>query len=426
MTTTDIHKAAKRSRHDQILDSAVLHLTNFGLGTATLPEIAACMGITRSALYYYAKSKEDLVYQTYKRSCDILAEEAEAAASLAGSAPDRLETFITQVTSRPNTDIIAFNELGVLSGEQQAVVLAQYQRTVDALSTVIRTGMANGEFRQFDARIAAHAIVSIVQYLTLLNRWAESGSASGAPAMSNRPAGLVAGIVDLLLNGWATDRSRVVRLDLIDLTPLYELPQRAFDRDGLARAKRAEILTTSSRMFNRRGVSSTTLDEIAAELGATKRTLYNYVGDKQAILSACHARARSVTLYLYDQYSAALAAGKDPLDAHVNHVRSAVLAVCDPQLEPLRVAVGLPEILSTEPEEYLEFARYVTEQWYSAHGALRSAGLLRMSDPDILGFAHLGSINWLAKGLVQIDPSERVQVVSDVIDLLRLGLKPIK
>lgn len=423
--TTEDQAAIKRSRHDVILDSAVMQLTNSGLGTATLPEIAACMGITRSALYYYAKSKEDLVYQAYKRSCDILADEAEASASLPGSASDRLTAFVTKAASRPNADIIALNELGVLSAEQRAVVLAQYQRTVDSLSAVISIGIDNSELRKCDAHIASHAIVSIVQYLALLSRWAKSGPDSGSPTGSIKADGLVAGTVDLLLNGWATDRTRTVGLDLIDLTPLYELPQSAFDREAMARAKRAEILTTASRMFNRRGVSSTTLDEIAAELGATKRTLYNYVGDKQAILSACHARARAVTLFLYDQFAARIAAGADLLEAHLNHSRSAALAVCDPQLEPLRIAVGLPEILATERTAYDEFSHLVTRQWHDTYAVLLRANLLKGHDQNVMGFAHLGSINWLAKGYVPIEQDRRVHVVSEVIDLLRLGLKPI-
>lgn len=419
------HETVKRNQRDLILDSAVLQLANFGLGTATLAEIAACMGITRSALYYYAKSKEDLVYQAYKRSCEVLSVEAKAAVCLEISAPNRLATFIAKATSRPFPDIIPLNELGVLTGEQQAAILTNYEQIVDMLGMLISTGIERGELRHCDERVAAHAIASIVQYLTYLRWVARNGEAIGMPLAPNKFDTLVADIIDLLLNGWATDRTRQVGLDLIDLTPLYDLPQSAFDREGLARAKRAEILTTASRMFNRRGVSSTTLDDIAAELGATKRSLYTYVGDKQAILSACHARSRNVTLYLYDQYAAGLAAGKDPLEAQVNHMRSAALAVSDPQIEPLRLAVGLPEILGTERETFKEFSRLVSNQWRQTHRTLLSTNLLRVPNPNCIAFAHLGSINWLAKGLVPIQPSERVRVVTEVIDLLRLGLNPI-
>lgn len=419
-------KPAKRSRHDAILDSAASQLANFGVGNATLPEIAACMGITRSALYYYASSKEDLVFQVYKRSCDILAEAAEASALLEVPAPDKLAAFITAITDRPYPDVIALNEVGMLEAGQQGVVLARYNQAVDTLAGVIRDGATHGELRSCDAWVAAQVIVSIVQQLCMVRGW-ENLAASQSPVVDVHYdiAHLAANAIDLVLGGWASDRMRSVPLDLIDLTPLYELPESAFDREGLARAKRAEIVTTASRLFNRRGVSSTTMDDIAAELGATKRTLYHYVGDKQAILAACHARSRQVTRFLLDQRDERLAAGEDLLGAHVNHWRSAALAACDPQLEPLRVAVGLPDLLETERAAYDDFVRLVIAYWHKMHSGLSAAGLLRGHEADTFGQIHIGSINWLAKGLDGVDPADRVHFVTELIDVLRLGLKPL-
>lgn len=419
-------RSAKRSRHDQILDSAAFQLANFGVGTATLPEIASCMGITRSALYYYAKSKEDLVYQTYQRSCDILAEAARHAAGLAQPAPERIAAFIAEVAARPQTDVIALNEVGMLEEEQRRSVKARYALAVDTLADLIAEGTALGELRDCDAGIAAHAVVSIVQQLCMVSGWDDlKGSQSPMIDYAIEMDRLVADAIDLVINGWATDRVRMVPLNLIDIAPLIDLPGSAFDREGLARAKRAEILTTASRMFNRRGVSSTTLDDIAAELGATKRTLYHHVGDKQAILSACHARSRDIIRFQYERYDERIAAGEDLLDAHVNFWRSTALAACNPQLEPLRVAVGLPEILLTERAAYYDFALDISTRWQRIYAALLAAGHMRAIDANAMGQIHLGSINWLAKGLIMIEPTERVQMVTEVIDLLRVGLKPL-
>jgi AcrR family transcriptional regulator len=67
-----------------------------------------------------------------------------------------------------------------------------------------------------------------------------------------------------------------------------------FDREAQFDAKREKILAAASQLFNRRGVDTTSLDDIAAAVGATKRTLYHYVGDKQTILSACYARTHRI------------------------------------------------------------------------------------------------------------------------------------
>lgn len=422
----DNPEQVSRSRHDAILDAAAFQLANFGVGTATLPEIASCMGITRSALYYYVKSKEDLVYQVYRRSCDILVAEAERAAGLPIPAPDRIAAFVAGVSSRPQHDVIALNEVGMLEAEQQSQVMARYGLAVDTLAGIIADGMGRGELRRCDAGIAAHVIVSIVQQVCMVSGWDDlKGSQSPMIDFEVAVDRLVAEAINLVINGWATDRERLVPVDLIDITPLFDLPGSAFDREGLARAKRAEILTTASRMFNRRGVSSTTLDDIAAELGATKRTLYHHVGDKQAILSACHARSRDIILFHFERYDERVATGEDLLDAHVNYWRSTALAACNPQLEPLRLAVGLPEILLTERAAYYDFALDLATRWQRIHAALLTAGHMRAIDANAMGQIHIGSINWLAKGLITIEPSEQVQIVTEVIDLLRLGLKPV-
>ncbi len=47
------------------------------------------------------------------------------------------------------------------------------------------------------------------------------------------------------------------------------------------------VLQTSARLFNQFGFERTTLDDIAAELNVSKRTLYYYVKSKNDILSEC-------------------------------------------------------------------------------------------------------------------------------------------
>jgi AcrR family transcriptional regulator len=48
------------------------------------------------------------------------------------------------------------------------------------------------------------------------------------------------------------------------------------------------ILKTATRLFQEKGFSRVTTDEIAAGSGITKRTLYKYIGSKEALLLAIH------------------------------------------------------------------------------------------------------------------------------------------
>lgn len=59
------------------------------------------------------------------------------------------------------------------------------------------------------------------------------------------------------------------------------------DLRGNIMATRESILETSTRLFMSRGCKSLTMDEIAAECGVSKRTLYEQFNDKSTLLEAC-------------------------------------------------------------------------------------------------------------------------------------------
>jgi AcrR family transcriptional regulator len=50
---------------------------------------------------------------------------------------------------------------------------------------------------------------------------------------------------------------------------------------------RNRIVETASRLFHSKGIKSITMDEIAAAMGISKRTLYELFADKEALLLAC-------------------------------------------------------------------------------------------------------------------------------------------
>jgi AcrR family transcriptional regulator len=51
-----------------------------------------------------------------------------------------------------------------------------------------------------------------------------------------------------------------------------------------ARRRREAMLAAATDLFGRKGWPATTTDEIAAQAGVTKRTLYKYFGSKQSLL----------------------------------------------------------------------------------------------------------------------------------------------
>lgn len=64
---------------------------------------------------------------------------------------------------------------------------------------------------------------------------------------------------------------------------MIRLPSPKPVREGLAH-KRAAILTAARDLFVQNGVERTSMDAVAAQAGVSKRTVYDYYGDKRGLL----------------------------------------------------------------------------------------------------------------------------------------------
>jgi hypothetical protein len=89
--------------------------------------------------------------------------------------------------------------------------------------------------------------------------------------------------------------------------------------------------------INRKGVDSTSLEEIAAGIRTTKRALYCHVGDKEALLAACYRRSYEIFLHLLKRPKESDTSCLYRLTAY--HEAASIVQVRD-DIQPLRPTVG--------------------------------------------------------------------------------------
>ena len=111
----------------------------------------------------------------------------------------------------------------------------------------------------------------------------------------------------------------------------------AFDRDAAGQAKREALLRVASKLFNRKGIDATSLDEIAAQVGTTKRTLHHHIGSKQDLVAACYERAFRIFFLIKDRM---LEHRGSRLDALAAAMHALALAYPSDELTPLSPLVG--------------------------------------------------------------------------------------
>lgn len=190
----------------------------------------------------------------------------------------------------------------------------------------------------------------------------------------------------------------------------------------MRQAKREAILLTASRLFNAKGIETTSLDEIAAAMGTNKRALYRYVGDKQEIVTACYERAFRIAFFISDQIDAlGLSAGQQ-LDAQQ---RGHALAQQNRDICPLRQDSGLGALSAEARTLVVELASRFTELGRQRFCAAQRAGEVRPLAVEDFLFIAASPSAWLAKPLAPATPARQLEIADAIADFVRLGLSPL-
>jgi AcrR family transcriptional regulator len=406
---------ALKSRREELLDEAARELNARGISMTSLTDVADKLGFSRASLYYYVEDREDLMFQVYCRSAEIMARQLGEAALPQRSAMEVVDDFVARVLDPQAPELAALSEIGYLGCAQRETVLGVYEAVIARLASILEAGARAGRIRVCDYAIVARTIISIVHSIPLHSALAEALKIS-------RPS-VIRGATDILSHGWAADRRRRIDPPPVDLTPLLPAPAGPFDRAALFEAKREKILATASQLFNRRGVDTTSLDDVAAAVGSTKRTLYHHVGDKQTILAACYARTYRIFDFISERSNEQNQRAAETL---VSILRANAISHQRDDIEPLRPSTGYE---SLSPDVKVESTRQTKELIQGYRALCREAheeGSMRSLNRDCLLIMMRAAGAWLAKGLMRgEDDAARAHIAAETVDVLRLGLKPL-
>lgn len=178
-TSTDIggeatdrsRPATKREQRaasiEALSDAALTLFITQGYHATTVEEIAQAAGLTKGAVYFYFKSKANVLKTLLDRTEELTVEPTLAAMDAAGSAPrDRLSAFIrTQsVIGAEKTEymllaILMSAEFNGSGDEIEARLQGLMARMEDALRETVIAGQKDGTFRR---EIGADELASVI------------------------------------------------------------------------------------------------------------------------------------------------------------------------------------------------------------------------------------------------------------------------
>lgn len=161
-------------RKEQILDAATEVFAQKGFDHARMDDIVEETGLSKGALYWYFKSKDDIIFGIMDRLFRLEFKELEGLTESDAGATEALEAF-TEVAIKDINRMMHFMpityEFLALAFRNKLVQKAvkQYMNSyVSILDPLIQRGVDSGEFKQVNAREVSAAVGAIIEGTMLL------------------------------------------------------------------------------------------------------------------------------------------------------------------------------------------------------------------------------------------------------------------
>ena len=167
---------------EQLLTKAAEIFQVQGFAQTRIQDIAEALSLSRSALYHYFASKEEILAALISEHAERRAGEISALAlDRKMPAADRLRTALRTTIIERLTGGPRVRTLDQLAPEMPPQLRQMFDRSrrqiLELYTSLIEEGIDNGEFRPIDARVAAFAVLGIASWTS----WWYSPNGSKSP-----------------------------------------------------------------------------------------------------------------------------------------------------------------------------------------------------------------------------------------------------
>ena len=205
---------AKAATRIDILKSAAVAFRRRGYHGATVEQIAAALHMKKGNLYYYFKSKEDMLFACHQYSLDRLMQLLETVEHGDLSSDAKLRKLILGVVHTILDELhgtALFLDLEALSPAHLKAMIVQRDRFDRGIRQVLEDGIANGTFvpgtsgAPDSAKLLSFAILGAVNWIP---RWYNPAGPFSSDEIADRFADyLIAGLRSLTPRNSATSQS---------------------------------------------------------------------------------------------------------------------------------------------------------------------------------------------------------------------------
>ena len=299
-----------------ILSKAAELFNTKGTRATTLVDIAGRLKLTKTSLYYYVKTKEDLVYKCYVQTLDRLFEFADEAA-LAPTGKQRLLNFSrlymeywrdVKLDKKPH--IALLTEVPILKGKHLKDTMYRISDLRAHIADFMKDGMSDGSVGVLEPELSALCYTSMVQ-------WSMTWLDVLGPEKLDFA---VQQFHKILSEGLAAKSPYPLQWDCPD--PVVANSAVTFDKKAQCQQKLDAFLKVGTEFFNGKGFKGTSIDEISKALNSTKGAFYYHIKNKEELLVKCFDRTLKLMASKQEDADCTGVCGREKLEmaAHALYV----------------------------------------------------------------------------------------------------------
>jgi TetR/AcrR family transcriptional regulator, cholesterol catabolism regulator len=159
----------RRRRTQEILERSAQLIREKGFPGTTVEDVADQFDVTKAAIYYYVKDKQELLLQIHLQTLELALATVDEIAASDLTPPEKLRAFIRRhvgmIGERLDLFTVYFNEKHHLRSDDYATVTALERRLVDTLTRIYADGVASGYLRDLDPTVAALSILGMGSWI---------------------------------------------------------------------------------------------------------------------------------------------------------------------------------------------------------------------------------------------------------------------